>query len=166
MLYEEKKKCFEISLNNVRAFGIRHCSGLAQGDERKSAAVYCNMPSSDSPKMPSICRIQLSVSRSTTSSSSSCNSLMNGSISGRSASQSSPSVPVRSCSHLTAARRIKASSCRINLRRDELSVFWCSGDAAAPARPVMAGMMFNDSLVAGSFENANWFNNGCDMASK
>ena len=78
--------------------------------------VYNSIESKLSPSMPSIWRIHLPTSRSTRSSSSSCSSLMKGSISGSRLSHSSPSLPVRLISHCTAASLTAASSERICAR--------------------------------------------------
>lgn len=93
-----------------------------------------------SPSTSSIFLIHPSVSRSTVSSSSSCNSLINGNISGNNASHSSPSRFVRLRWHCTAAKRTAGISDRVYFNMIPLSVLWWFGESAAAASSVTQGI--------------------------
>ena len=108
--------------------------------------------------------IHFCVSRSTTSSSSSCSSLINGSISGKRPNHSSPSLSVRLCSHLTAASRVWTSSDLIYLSITAFISLWWSADAAEAASSVIVGIM--SSTIARLDGFVSCFKSGLETALK
>lgn len=116
------------------------CAKCLHNLHHSTLFTYCNIGAKRSPRTSSTFLIHCKVSFSTASSSSSCNSLINGSISGRSASHSSPSRSVKLSSHRTAASLTLGSSDRMWRRMAELRDRWWFTESAATASSVMAGM--------------------------
>ncbi len=114
---------------------------------------YCSIGATLSPRILSIFLIHWWVACSTISSSSSCNSLMKGSISGRCASHSSPSRSVKLCSQKTAANRVAALSDRIYRRITLFSCLWWLVESATTTSSVRAGMTSVNMGISAAWSN-------------